>query len=94
MNFFPVRNLARSIARRPHRVISALVFGLMCVAASLLGIPAVAASPHPDASSVSYFKDITPIVREHCAGCHQPSVKQGDLSLTTYELLMAGGAKG
>ena len=34
------------------------------------------------------------MVREHCAGCHQPSVKQGDLSLTNYESLMQGGAKG
>jgi mono/diheme cytochrome c family protein len=50
--------------------------------------------PKPDASPVSYFKDVRPIVREQCAGCHQPSVKQGDLTLTTYEGFMAGGAKG
>jgi hypothetical protein len=43
---------------------------------------------------VSYFKDVAPIVREHCAGCHQLSVKQGDLSLTNYEAFMQGGAKG
>ena len=28
------------------------------------------------------------------AGCHRPSVKQGDLSLTNYEAFMEGGAKG
>ena len=75
-------------------VIGLLACALICAAASIVAIPAVAAGPQPDASAVSYFKDITPLVREHCSGCHQPSVKQGDLSLTTYESLMAGGAKG
>jgi mono/diheme cytochrome c family protein len=75
-------------------MIGALVAVLMGIAAAIVAIPAVATGPHPDTSPVSYFKDLSPIVRENCAGCHQPSVKQGDLSLTTYEAFMAGGAKG
>jgi WD40 repeat protein len=47
----------------------------------------------PDAS-VSYFKDIRPILQRSCQGCHQPATKSGDLILTTYEGFMAGGAKG
>ncbi|HLW79925.1 MAG TPA: c-type cytochrome domain-containing protein [Terriglobia bacterium] len=56
--------------------------------------PDAKVSPQPAPALVSYFKDIRPIVREQCAGCHQPSVKQGELTLTTYEGFMAGGAKG
>ncbi len=44
--------------------------------------------------AVSYYKEIRTVVTQQCAGCHQPSVKQGDLTLTTYEGLMTGGAKG
>jgi len=43
---------------------------------------------------VSYFKDIQPVLQRSCQGCHQPAVKYGDLLLTSYEGLMAGGAKG
>jgi mono/diheme cytochrome c family protein len=75
-------------------MIGGLAVVLTCVAASLLADPCAAADQKLDSTPVSYFKDIQPIVREHCAGCHQPSVKQGDLSLTNYEMLMAGGAKG
>ena len=91
---FPASNLARCFNCRLQDVISIWIFVLMCVAALVVAEPAVAASPRPDASPVSYFKDIAPIVREHCAGCHQPSVKQGGLSLTNYEAFMEGGAKG
>jgi len=45
-------------------------------------------------TSVSYFRDIRPILQRNCFGCHQPSVKQGDLMLTTYEGFLAGGVKG
>ena len=69
-----------------------------CVTAALVADPCAAAhasaDEKPDASPVSYFKDIRPVVREHCAGCHQPAVKQGELTLTTYEGFMEGGARG
>jgi len=47
-----------------------------------------------NAATISYFRDIRPIIRERCAGCHQPAVKQGELSLTTHEGFIQGGAKG
>jgi WD40 repeat protein len=46
------------------------------------------------AAPASYFKEIRPILQSTCQGCHQPATKLGDLLLTTYEGLMAGGAKG
>jgi mono/diheme cytochrome c family protein len=50
--------------------------------------------PKPSTNPVSYDKDIHVLITQQCSGCHQPSVKQGDLILTTYDGLMAGGAKG
>jgi WD40 repeat protein len=42
----------------------------------------------------SYFRDVRPILQRSCQGCHQPSVKQGGLDLTTYALLAKGGSRG
>jgi WD40 repeat protein len=43
---------------------------------------------------VSYFRDVWPIIQRRCQGCHQPSVKQGNLDLTQYESFRAGGKTG
>jgi len=94
MKSLAARDLAGDDASRPHLTRSVWVVVLLCLATSLLAEPCAAAGPKAVDKPVSYFEDIQPIVREHCAGCHQPSVKQGDLSLTNYDLLMAGGAKG
>ena len=40
---------------------------------------------------VSYFRDVMPIFRGHCLGCHQPAKRDGELLLTTYEGLLKGG---
>lgn len=42
----------------------------------------------------SYFRDVRPILQRACQGCHQPSVKQGGLDLTTFALLAKGGTRG
>lgn len=42
----------------------------------------------------SYFRDVQPILQRSCQGCHQPSVKQGGLDLTSYTLLAKGGSRG
>ncbi|MEX2260578.1 MAG: c-type cytochrome domain-containing protein [Bryobacteraceae bacterium] len=44
--------------------------------------------------SVSYHKQIRPILMRQCQGCHQPASKQSDLLLTTFDGLKAGGRKG
>lgn len=43
---------------------------------------------------VSYYRDIWPIVRRECQGCHQPAKKLGGLSLTTHAGLLKGGKAG
>lgn len=40
-------------------------------------------------STVSYFREVRPLIQRNCQGCHQPAVKMGNLDLTSHE-----GAKG
>jgi WD40 repeat protein/mono/diheme cytochrome c family protein len=43
---------------------------------------------------VSYFREIRPIIQRNCQGCHQPAMKSGNLDLTRYETVSAGGKQG
>jgi WD40 repeat protein len=45
-------------------------------------------------SPVSFTKDIVPILRTNCSGCHKPDKTKGDLDLTTHVALLKGGKKG
>src|SRR5713101_2040977 len=72
---------------------------LLSALAAGLALPTAAQTPPAsdkgkEQASVSYFRDIRPILQRTCQGCHQPATKSGDLVLTTYEAFMAGGAKG
>ncbi len=42
----------------------------------------------------SYFRDVWPMIQQHCQGCHQPAIKQGNLDLTQYQTLLQGGNGG
>lgn len=44
--------------------------------------------------SVSYFRDIWPILQRECQGCHQPAVREGKLDLTSYDAFRQGGEGG
>ena len=46
------------------------------------------------AQSVSFDKQIRPILARNCAGCHQPASRQSGLSLATFADFQAGGRKG
>jgi WD40 repeat protein len=59
------------------------VFVLWCIAS----LPA-------SAQSVSFDRDIRPILARQCAGCHQPASKQSGLLLTSYADFLKGGTKG
>ena len=43
---------------------------------------------------VSYYKDIVPIFKRSCTGCHHPGKLKGQLDLTTYEAFQKGGKHG
>ncbi len=43
---------------------------------------------------VSFYKDVFPIFKRSCNGCHHPGKLKGDLDLTTYEAFQKGGKHG
>jgi hypothetical protein len=48
----------------------------------------------PPPAAVSFDRDVQPIFRKRCAGCHNPERPRGELDLTSYAGAMAGGAGG
>ena len=47
-----------------------------------------------DQKPVSYYKEIVPILKRSCTGCHHPGKLKGQLDVTTYEALKKGGKHG
>jgi mono/diheme cytochrome c family protein len=43
---------------------------------------------------VTYTDHMLPIIEQHCANCHNPDKKKGDLVLTSYTALLKGGGSG
>ncbi|MDZ4817617.1 MAG: c-type cytochrome domain-containing protein, partial [Planctomycetota bacterium] len=43
---------------------------------------------------VSYYRDIRPILQEHCHGCHQPAKRGGDYVMTSFADMVRGGENG
>jgi WD40 repeat protein len=58
---------------------------LLCGLAALL--PAARAE-------IGYERDIAPILRTYCAGCHNDADREGDFSLETFAALRTGGDRG
>lgn len=46
------------------------------------------------AESVSYYKEIVPIFKRSCNGCHHPGKMKADLDLTTHAAILKGGKHG
>ena len=53
-----------------------------------------AAKEAPPAEAVSYTRQVLPIFRQHCQGCHQPAKRGGDYLMTDFASLVAGGETG
>ena len=77
--------------RREVRIVMRqMVWGALVVVLSLT--PALSMAEEASASDeVSYYRDVRPIFRDRCQGCHQPAKASGKFVLTTFELLMKGG---
>src|SRR5438477_11968872 len=57
--------------------------------ALLAGQPVKDKAEAPD--KVSYYKDVRPLLQQHCQGCHQPAKPQGGYVMTSHaDLLKAG----
>ena len=44
--------------------------------------------------SISYERQIAPIFRSNCNGCHQPAAAKGEYVMTSFEQLLAAGESG
>jgi mono/diheme cytochrome c family protein len=42
----------------------------------------------PIPETVSYYKDVRPILQQHCQGCHQPALAKGGYVMTDYAELL------
>lgn len=47
-----------------------------------------------DAPKVSYYKDVRPILQQHCNGCHQPAKPLGGYITTSHPDLLKAGERG
>jgi len=57
-----------------------------------LTVPAKApSSPQPAAARVDFVRDVQPIFRQHCIGCHGPTIHQNGLRLDRRHNAMRGG---
>jgi WD40 repeat protein/mono/diheme cytochrome c family protein len=69
-------------------------FPLLLLAALAAG-PAPAAPPEPagqqKSAQVSYFRDVRPVIVQHCQGCHQPAKPMGGFVMTTHADLLKPG---
>jgi len=43
---------------------------------------------------VSYFRDVRPVLQEHCEGCHQPAKRSGEYVMFPFAALLKGGESG
>jgi dipeptidyl aminopeptidase/acylaminoacyl peptidase len=61
-----------------------LAFSLLALGA--IALPFRAADPVPEKAGepISYYKQIRPLLQQHCQGCHQPARPQGGYSMTTH----------
>ena len=64
-----------------------------------LGLAAVAwaeekTPPQDDGPKLNFEDHVLPVFRTHCLGCHNSDAKKGDLDLSSFNGLMAGGSAG
>ncbi|HKD37068.1 MAG TPA: c-type cytochrome domain-containing protein [Pirellulales bacterium] len=67
-----------------------LAIGIASTAPADDAKPAAAAPP----ANISYFRDVRPVLQEHCQGCHQPAKASGEYVMTPFAAFIKGGESG
>jgi roadblock/LC7 domain-containing protein len=75
-------------------VLSLGITGGLLTAAGLSGAPTPPAAKPGKEGPVSFSKQVHPLLRQACQGCHQPASAGGKLILTTHAALLKGGEHG
>src|SRR5881394_717882 len=65
-------------------------FGVLVIGVCLV----LASSVRAEEKKVSYYKEVFPIFKRSCNGCHHPGKLKGELDLTTYTAFKKGGKHG
>lgn len=73
------------------RLINYVVIFLFCF---VVWSPFVSADNHGKEDPVSYHKQILPLLKRSCQGCHHPGDANADLIVTSYDELKRGGMAG
>ena len=60
----------------------------------MLSLALSMSAPAQDKKSVSFEKDVMPILKASCVSCHKPDKKKGKLDMSTYAALLKGGDQG
>ena len=67
--------------------------GLLITAVTILSLSPFAAAAEK-ASGPDYSRDVAPLLRKHCGGCHNADDREGGLSTETFADLLKGGERG
>jgi mono/diheme cytochrome c family protein len=73
--------------RRGRRGVGELAAAILLLAAYAAPVRA----GEGDRESVSYYRQVRPILQANCQGCHQPAKAKGGLAMTEFKRLLAGG---
>lgn len=66
-------------------------FRILCLCASLGALAGMEMISYGAEAKVSFSKEVLPLFRQSCTGCHQPSKTKGGLDLTTHPSVMKSG---
>jgi len=77
-----------------QRIVLSGLAGLFLLAALGEGLCQAQESSKPAGSTVSYSRQIEPILRAKCQGCHQPAKAQGGYELISFAGLLSAGDSG
>jgi hypothetical protein len=75
-------------------VTALLMWLLLCGSGMSSGVAQEKGSGGSGATSVSFIRDVAPILKENCFACHDAKKKSGKYDMTSFEKLLAGGVNG
>lgn len=58
---------------------------------ALIAILSIPANAQDSVEAISFHKQVLPLLRANCQGCHQPAKQQGDYLMTNFDRLIKGG---
>jgi len=71
-----------------------LMLRFILMVAPFIAPRALTIAEESEPPAVSFHRDVLPIFRANCQGCHQPAKSLGEYVMTTFESLVVGGESG